>query len=215
MKWSKFYIFRIEFLGFRFHGWQFQHDQMTVQGMIDKTFRFLFKDLKFKTLGAGRTDAMVSAKDFAFELFTQHDIQVDDFLELFNENLPTDIRLKSITETDAQFNIIQSPKVSYLTKPTKSKSLKQLRDIALASTPHQADTKEQLTHVKYRSEAIKLYAISPNTYTESSLKNVKAGRICAIIGLSLSSLYFLFWIVYIAFFAAAIGGGLLHGLGGF
>ncbi|MDN3629140.1 HNH endonuclease [Vibrio lentus] len=55
-------------------------------------------------------------------------------------------------------NTIQSPKVSYLTKPTKSKSLKQLRDIALASTPRQADTKEQLTHVKYRSEAIKLYA---------------------------------------------------------
>ena len=48
--------------------------------------------------------------------------------------------------------------MSYLTKPTKSKSLKQLRDIALASTPLKASPKEQLTHVKYRSDAIKLYA---------------------------------------------------------
>lgn len=53
---------------------------------------------------------------------------------------------------------VESPKASYLTKPTKSKSLKQLREIALSSTLTQADEKEKLIHVKYRSDAIKLYA---------------------------------------------------------
>ena len=111
MRWKHFYIFRIEFLGFRFHGWQKQPDQITVQGMIDKTFKFIFQEKEFKTLAAGRTDGMVSASDFAFELFVKEPINIDEFLELFNFNLPTDIRLKSITETDAKFNIIQSPKI--------------------------------------------------------------------------------------------------------
>lgn len=111
MRWKHFYIFRIEFLGFRFHGWQKQPDQITVQGMIDKTFNFIFQEKEFKTLGAGRTDGMVSATDFAFELFTKEAIDTKTFIHLFNHNLPTDIRLKSIETTNAKFNIIQSPKI--------------------------------------------------------------------------------------------------------
>ena len=52
----------------------------------------------------------------------------------------------------------RSERNSYLTKPTKGKSLKQLRDIATSVTPSGVDTKEQVSHVRYRSEAIKLYA---------------------------------------------------------
>ncbi|WP_394240959.1 HNH endonuclease [Vibrio astriarenae] len=46
----------------------------------------------------------------------------------------------------------------YLAKPTRSKSLTQLRDIATSVTPNNIDTKEKVAHVRYRSEAIKLYA---------------------------------------------------------
>lgn len=55
-------------------------------------------------------------------------------------------------------NGVESPKAPYLIKPTKSKSLKQLREIALSNTPTKAKAKEKLIHVKYRSDAIKLYA---------------------------------------------------------
>ncbi|MGB0887760.1 MAG: CCC motif membrane protein [Vicingaceae bacterium] len=64
-------------------------------------------------------------------------------------------------------------------------------------------------------KATALYNNSPNTYSESSFKNMKAGRICAIIGLCLSSLYAIVAIIYIAVIGAAIGGGLLQGLGSF
>ena len=60
-----------------------------------------------------------------------------------------------------------------------------------------------------------LYANSPESYTESSFKNVKAGKICAIVGLCLSSVYAIFIIIYVAIIGAAVGGGLLQGLGGF
>lgn len=43
----------------------------------------------------------------------------------------------------------------------------------------------------------KLYQENPNAYTQSSFSNLKAGRICGIIGLSLSSLYFIIILIYI------------------
>lgn len=55
-------------------------------------------------------------------------------------------------------NCVESPKAPYLTKPTRSKSLKQLRDIALSNSPIQANEKDKLIQVKYRSDAIKIYA---------------------------------------------------------
>ena len=60
-----------------------------------------------------------------------------------------------------------------------------------------------------------LYLASPESYTESSFKNMKAGKICAIVGLCLSSVYAIFIIIYVAIIGAAVGGGLLQGLGGF
>jgi hypothetical protein len=44
---------------------------------------------------------------------------------------------------------------------------------------------------------LKLYNAEPTLYTPGSFSNLKSGRICAIIGLSLSSLYLVFLIIYI------------------
>jgi len=49
------------------------------------------------------------------------------------------------------------------------------------------------------NQAIKAYKASPELYKESSYKNVKAGRTCGIVGLSLHLLVFL---VYIGMFGA-------------
>ena len=108
-----FYVVKVQFLGYRFHGWQKQPNTKTVHLMIDRTLKFILEDQKFKTLGAGRTDAMVSASEAAFELFLDGQPLEDltAFLELFNQNLPQDIRALSITEVDAKFNIIQDSKL--------------------------------------------------------------------------------------------------------
>ena len=109
---SFYYLIKIQFLGYRFHGWQKQTKHKTVHLMIDKTLNFILKKKVFKTLGSGRTDAMVSANETAFELFIE-DYQIknlDDFLENFNFNLPQDIRALSIKEVDPVFNIIKDVK---------------------------------------------------------------------------------------------------------
>jgi len=108
-----YYLFRIQYLGYRFHGWQKQPNLKTVQFMVDRTLNYVLKGQSFRTLSSGRTDAMVSAQEAAFELFLD-DKPIEDmdvFLELFNHNLPQDIRAYSIKEVDESFNIIQSSKL--------------------------------------------------------------------------------------------------------
>ena len=109
-RWTHFYLIRIEFLGFRYHGWQKQSKYRSVQGMIDKTFEFIFQHENFKTHGCGRTDAKVSADDFAFELFVTQNLSPPDLLKDLNKNLPSDIRVKSVEAVGPEFNIIQNSK---------------------------------------------------------------------------------------------------------
>jgi tRNA pseudouridine38-40 synthase len=110
-KWTSYYLIRIEFLGFRYHGWQKQAKLKSVQGMIDKTMLYILGHEDFKTLGCGRTDAKVSADDFAFELFVNESFETEALLKRLNKELPSDIRTKSVEVVDAEFNIIQHSKI--------------------------------------------------------------------------------------------------------
>ncbi len=108
-----YYLINLQYLGFRFSGWQKQPRQKTIEGMLSKTLKFILPNINFKILGAGRTDAKVSALDAAFELFLEEEqiLDLDGFLELFNRNLPADIRAVGIEPVDETFNIIKDPKV--------------------------------------------------------------------------------------------------------
>jgi len=105
------YLVEVQFLGFRFHGWQKQPKVKTVHFVIDKTLKFVCKDIRFKTIGAGRTDAKVSSTNYAFQLFIDEELNEEDFLRSFNKNSPSDVRAQSIRVLkDAKFNIIHHPK---------------------------------------------------------------------------------------------------------
>ena len=54
------------------------------------------------------------------------------------------------------------------------------------------------------TKANKLIEENPGMYDEASKQLVKAGKICGIIGLSLSILYFLFLIIYFIFVGTAL-----------
>lgn len=110
-KWTIHYLVRIDFLGFRYSGWQKQPGVKTLHGMIDNTIRYVLGEQEFKTLGCSRTDAKVSAEDYAFELFLTEPIDPDTFLRQFIINLPPDIRARSIEPVSSDFNIIQDAKI--------------------------------------------------------------------------------------------------------
>ena len=54
------------------------------------------------------------------------------------------------------------------------------------------------------SKAIQLYEKDPKPYTESSYKNVNAGRICGIIGICLNGLMIVVLIIYLAVMGAGL-----------
>jgi tRNA pseudouridine38-40 synthase len=110
VRFNFFYLLEIQYMGFRYHGWQFQPGLKTLQGTLEKTFNYLFDNRKFKILGAGRTDAMVSAESAYFELFTNDDLELTSFQKELDDNLPADIKVLSIKAIDKGFNIIQDVK---------------------------------------------------------------------------------------------------------
>jgi len=107
-----YYLIGVQFLGFRYSGWQKQPHQKTIEQMLVKTLKFILSTASFKILGAGRTDAKVSALNAAFELFIDEPItHLNNFMAEFNKNLPPDIRILSIETTNEDFNIIQHSKL--------------------------------------------------------------------------------------------------------
>ena len=112
MKKRFYYLMEIQYLGFRYHGWQKQPNVITVQKVILKTLNWVHPDGANKVLASGRTDAMVSADQTYIEIFT--DVEIEDlsfFLADFNRNLPADVKALSVEPTNKTFNIIQSPKI--------------------------------------------------------------------------------------------------------
>jgi tRNA pseudouridine38-40 synthase len=97
-------------MGFRYHGWQKQPDVKTIQHMLDRTLVTVLEHENFKTLGTSRTDAMVSASHHACELFLKEEIDCLTLREDLNKNLPADIKILRVEETDSTFNIINDSK---------------------------------------------------------------------------------------------------------
>lgn len=105
-----YYLLKIQYLGFRYHGWQKQPDVLTVERMMERTFAYVLDRKNFKLLASGRTDAKVSANVAYVELFLNDSpLPVEGFLTLLNDNLPQDIRCLEITQVDKKFNVMDAP----------------------------------------------------------------------------------------------------------
>ncbi|MEO9570886.1 MAG: tRNA pseudouridine(38-40) synthase TruA [Polaribacter sp.] len=111
MKYSISYVICLQFLGFRFSGWQKQTNAKTLHDMVDKSLSFVFEDVNYKTIGIGRTDAKVSANMYYLQMFTNCEINEDSFLHSLNSNFSPDFKAISIQKVDRSFNVINSPKI--------------------------------------------------------------------------------------------------------
>ena len=111
MKYSYSYLIKIQFLGFRFSGWQKQTNAKTVHEMVDKTLSFVFEDVSYKTIGVGRTDAKVSANCYYVQLFVDTLVDETSFIKSLNSNFPSDFKAISIQQVNRSFNIINVSKV--------------------------------------------------------------------------------------------------------
>jgi tRNA pseudouridine38-40 synthase len=101
------YLISLQYLGFRFHGWQTQPGVKTVQRMVEKTLAFVLGHSDFTCLGGSRTDAMVSVLGGAVQVFLPEEISENDLLEGLNTYLPMDIRALQVKKVSRAFNILR------------------------------------------------------------------------------------------------------------
>ncbi len=101
------YLFTIQYLGLRYHGWQRQQGVKTIQGTLERNFRHVLGHEDFNILGASRTDSGVSCLNGAFEIYLKESLDLLAFIQAANESLPADIRLLDARPVPADFNIIQ------------------------------------------------------------------------------------------------------------
>ncbi|EON75218.1 tRNA-pseudouridine synthase I [Lunatimonas lonarensis] len=101
------YLIRIQYLGLRYHGWQVQKGVKTVQGTLERVFRYVLEHEDFTVLGSSRTDSGVSCLNGAFVIYLREEPEISLLIQTVNEHLPTDIRLLGAVRVDRNFNVIQ------------------------------------------------------------------------------------------------------------
>ncbi|MDI3527643.1 MAG: tRNA pseudouridine38-40 synthase [Tenuifilum sp.] len=99
------YFIYISYKGTNYHGWQVQNNAVSVQELINNALSILLKH-EVKTVGAGRTDTGVHAKNYV----AHFDSKVDNldnnskFLHSMNRILPHDIVIHRIRKVKPDAN---------------------------------------------------------------------------------------------------------------
>jgi tRNA pseudouridine38-40 synthase len=97
------YFVQLSYDGTKYHGWQTQPNAVAVQEVLDKALSTVLRQ-SIETLGCGRTDTGVHAKDF-FAHFDLVDSSLlmdhGNFLRSINSVLPHDIAIKNIVPVHA------------------------------------------------------------------------------------------------------------------
>ncbi len=92
------YFLEIAFNGTRFHGWQIQKNQISVQGEITRHISILLNE-KVTCHGCGRTDAGVHAKKYMMHFDSTAKLN-GSFGRKLNSFLPNDISIKKMYAND-------------------------------------------------------------------------------------------------------------------
>jgi tRNA pseudouridine38-40 synthase len=100
----------MSYYGARFKGWAKQTGQPTVEGKLERMFRFVLGHDDFSLIGSSRTDSGVSCRQGFVQFFLKEKLEFEPLLAEFNQNLGGEIRLNSVQEIRRDFNLIQSVK---------------------------------------------------------------------------------------------------------
>lgn len=111
METERFFI-ELSYNGSAYHGWQIQHNAISVQEILDKNLSTLLRQ-KIETLGCGRTDTGVHAEQFYVHFDAVNDGLLNDperFIYRVNSLLPPDVAVKRLllvgNDTHARFDAI-------------------------------------------------------------------------------------------------------------
>jgi tRNA pseudouridine38-40 synthase len=97
------YLLEIAFKGTHYHGWQIQHNALSVQEVVNEKLSILAGE-NIETLGCGRTDTGVHATSYFVHFDVSKKLEEDKFIFKLNQILPLDIAAYSFQEVSPDFN---------------------------------------------------------------------------------------------------------------
>ncbi|MBI9035978.1 MAG: tRNA pseudouridine(38-40) synthase TruA [Bacteroidales bacterium] len=100
------YFIHLSYNGKNFHGWQIQNNAHTVQAELNKAFSLILRE-EIYTLGCGRTDTGVHARNFYAHFDTTKELSIKDRQNLthkLNRYLRDDLVIYSIIPVHADSN---------------------------------------------------------------------------------------------------------------
>ncbi len=100
---KKKYAIEIAYKGTDFHGWQKQMNAHSVQGMLDEKLSVILRQ-SIETLGCGRTDTGVHAKQFIAHFEAELNISLEQLIYKLNRLLPSSIACFNIWQVEDTFN---------------------------------------------------------------------------------------------------------------
>ena len=89
------YFFSISYKGTKYHGWQIQPNANSIQAEINKAIQIVFQT-KIETIGSGRTDTGVHAKQQVFHADLPGETDTGMMIHKLNGVLPNDIVVNNI-----------------------------------------------------------------------------------------------------------------------
>lgn len=89
------YFLKFSYNGTNYAGWQIQNNAITVQEIINEKMSLILKT-PIETLGAGRTDTGVHAKEMYLHFDHAEEIDKSPFLNSLNKILPHDIAVQDL-----------------------------------------------------------------------------------------------------------------------
>lgn len=100
---SKRYLLQLAYKGTSYHGWQKQHNAITVQSVLEEKLSLILGE-NIETLGCGRTDTGVHAKDFFAHFDASTIPDTNRIVYKLNQLLPNDIVAIELYEVAEDFN---------------------------------------------------------------------------------------------------------------
>ena len=97
------YLLEIAFKGTRYHGWQIQHNALSVQEVVNEKLSILVGE-NIETLGCGRTDTGVHATSYFVHFDVSKKLDEEKYIFKLNQILPDDIAAFQLKEVPADFN---------------------------------------------------------------------------------------------------------------
>jgi tRNA pseudouridine38-40 synthase len=97
------YLLQLAYKGTRYHGWQKQHNAISVQSVLEEKLSLIVGE-NIETLGCGRTDTGVHARDFYAHFDCTKALDVNRIVYKLNQLLPDDISAIDMVRVIPDFN---------------------------------------------------------------------------------------------------------------